>query len=608
MQQITAGEMLYRFRMEKGVSMRQLGKGLCSPTTIFNYESNARWMDTLLFAHFLERMGISSENFALMLNDDEYEYFKWKESCYVFVEKKQWTELEEFLKKEVAIKPVGNVKVQDQFYYYMCAILCGEKYEHYEKAIDYLQKAAKQSIPDIRRFYEDGIALSSKELHIILLFLYYGLRGNLIDQEDANLLFRKLDGYCQYRYLEKGERTKIHAKVVCTWLNYGSEYLDTEKKIQLCKNAIALSRKEMQFFDILEILRIYIALLEQVNDPEVTFYRKQQAAFAEIFAYAEVDGSFRPEIIGARSPKIYLIKEYLLYKRKDKNLTQEKASEGICEPETYSRVETGQRPPSPTNLYALAERLDIGWHYYRGELDTDNKKVYQLRKKQRTALIKNNLQECLETLKEMELLLDMDSVPNLQYIRSKEYMTKKRMGLMSYEELYQRDTELLQMTVKLDSRRDKVVYYSQTEQEIIGNMGLMLRQMGKTKEGIELLEIVLAQMSQSKVSFSFQWNGISLILRVLSGLYFEGREYQKAYDIMYYVYKETVKFRNGGNLPEMLDSMSDSLEHIGIQHSEEYKMLCRLAVYAADFYGNQYAKEILQKYYDDNLEKEYVWY
>ena len=46
---------------------------------------------------------------------------------------------------------------------------------------------------------------------------------------------------------------------------------------------------------------------------------------------------------------LFLIPEILLSARVEKGFSQEEASEGICTPETYSRIETGKRSPSLKN-------------------------------------------------------------------------------------------------------------------------------------------------------------------------------------------------------------------------------------------------------------------
>ena len=608
MQEIRAGELLRRYRKEKKVSAKNLCKGICSENAILNYENGERAIDTLLLERFLERMGIVPSGFALMLNDEEYIYYMWRDECYEAVELADWEKLETLLtEREGALIP-GNDKVQEQFYGYMKAILLAEKYGKYKEAGELLFDAAHKTILDISKICERKLYLGELELQIVVLYLCYGLQGKLIAEADADPLFQKLAEYCGRKHVEDGIRVKNYVRIVCVWMKYGASEMPDEQKMQLCENALKFLKGHYFFFDITGLLEIYIPLLKKQNSPEVAFYRKQYEAFSEVFQYAGMKSVFRPEILGVRSPMVYLLSEYLQYKRREMRLTQEKVSEGICEPETYSRLETGVRAPSRSNRVALAERLEIGWHCYRGELDTDNREVYAIQRKERIANVKNQWKECLNLLKELERLLDMTRPVNQQYIKVRETLAKYRIGSISAQEAYEKEFNALQLTTKLNLDDDKLVYYSGTELECIGYMGQILREMGKYLEAVTLLETVLSQMSKSKVDLKFHWYGINFVMRMLSGSYFSLGNYQKDYDITYQVYKEAVSSYNGGNLSEMLDSMSDGLEHIGEQHSDEYKKLCRLSYYAADFYDIPHAKKIEQEYYETHFEKEYQWY
>lgn len=69
---------------------------------------------------------------------------------------------------------------------------------------------------------------------------------------------------------------------------------------------------------------------------------------------------------------LFLIPEILLSARVEQGASQEEISEGICTPETYSRIETGKRSPSLKNLEALKSRLKIRSGYYMGEVWTED--------------------------------------------------------------------------------------------------------------------------------------------------------------------------------------------------------------------------------------------
>lgn len=606
MQKLRTGEMLRRFRIEKEATADKLGNGICGGTVISNYEVGNRDIDTLLFEFFLERMGVSPESFAFMLTEEEYDYYMWKAAAYNAVEVADWNALEKLLLKEEALFPVGNEKIQKQFYLYMKAIVEAEKYSHYEIAADHLLCAVKQTIQDISHVSVEKQLLSVRELHMIILYLNYGLCADIIETTAAEQMFRALDKYMLASHLDISEKTKIYPKLISVWINHQKEYLSDEEQICMCKQAIQILKEGLQFNDILEVIKIYISLLDEKCE-EYSFLKKQYESFEGIFNYAKVEEGFRPEYIIRKIPKIYVITEYLKYKRKEMKLTQEKVSEGICEPETYSRIERGKRAPSPTNRKALIERLNIGWHYYRGELDTDSLEVYKLRKKHRMEEIKGNLKGSLEIVQVMKTLLDMDSAVNRQYIFMAEYNDLYQLGKLNEEEHYNKLEILLNNTVDINTVNEEMVYYTQTELEIIGDMAKALRRMNRVIEAIDLLDLVLRQMARSRVDLMFQWNGVDYIQRVLAGLYFAEGRYKEAYERRKIVYDVAIRDKDAGNLATLLDGMADDLEHIGQQYRDEYMKLYRLTYYVSDFYEIGHIKAFTEKYYE-KFEKGYKWY
>ena len=107
---------------------------------------------------------------------------------------------------------------------------------------------------------------------------------------------------------------------------------------------------------------------------------------------------------------------------------------------------------------------------------------------------------------------------------------------------------------KVDKDISRLMYYSQTELELIGAMAQMLRKQEKYEKGILLIETVIKQMKNSKIDLEWQWNGVSFLLRILSGLYFCIQNYEKSLQGATYVKKVMLKRRSASNLSEILDA------------------------------------------------------
>ena len=607
MEKRTYGELLRQFRNRKKITVDELCSGICSKEALKKYESGERTPSPFLFTFLVERMGISPEEFSVMVTESEYDYACWKEKILDAIDDKEWDGLEELVLKAEHSSDMKNEVVKLQFYYYAKGVLEVQKNSAYKTAVECFKLAVDQSIPNIYNIERKEILLGKTEIHLIILYMYYGMYSGVISKEDGKRLFYYLEQYVSEYKMEENECMKVYPKLVCAAMKILEQELSKEEKISLCEKAIHLLRKTGTFFDIIELFQIYIPLLQERNDEKLAFYQKQYETFLEIFEMGEADTEFRIEAYPARKANHYMIHELFYAKRKEKNYSQMEISEGICEPETYSRIESGKRLPKRQKMTALAEKLDINWCYYRGELDSGAICVYRLRRQQRFASIDTRWEEVLELLTEMETLLDMNSVINRQYIGCERAYAEYRMGRVNAEETLNILERLLELTQNINLENDNMVYYSQTELEIIASMAQILKDLQRYDEAIALLETVIGQFGKSKVTYEYRWAGISFVLRVLSVLYFRVKKYKKSIDVMQYVLRISVKNRDGSNMHVMLDAIADDYENMGKGYSKVYQKLYRQMFYVSDFFGVDSSKEFVIGYYN-KFEKNMKWY
>lgn len=604
--QLTLGETLYRLRIERGIESKQICEGLCDEATLSRARNDARAMDSLLFESIIGRMGASFEEFTLMVSESEYAYRQWQEDVYVAIEDTKWDDLRHLLDFDIKGKAWINEKIQKQFYHYAKGIYIGSQMR-YAEAFGELRSAGEYTIQK-QNLHVKTTYLNTMELHILMLSLFYGVKGKVIDVASAKVRFDNLASFIFDGLLDINEKAKVYPKLVCIGLHCLGDRMSEVERLSLCEKAVNLLRQNKTFHDITELLRLYIPMLERSNSKEIGFYKKQYEVFCDLLQSENIDIDFRPEVLGVRKPKIYLTHEYLSSKRHEKGLTQESLSEGICEPETYSRVERGKRAPSRKNFKALAERLDISWALYRGEIVSDNFKAYELRRLQRRAAIEGRWKESLALTRELETCLDMSIVENYQYVKCHEYVMCCRLGEMHIEEACAKLRDLLSLTQKMDIDIFKLVYYSQIEMEIAAHLAQLHRERSKYAEGIQIIETILNKMANSKLNYEDQWNGFSLLFRVLASLYFARNEYDIAIQISKYVKRNIIKRREGANIHEVLDELADNLEHKGEQYSYEYKKLYCYTYYVADFYKNEFVASYAKKYYEQKFEPNMKWY
>ncbi len=602
------GKTLQSFRKEKKINMAQISNGLCSVAFISQCEREEQVPDALLFEYLMERIGVSPEDFSIMATEEEYIFFSWRERVYDAIERKDWTILRDLSEDCKILMEDCNENIVQQMEYFIKGILEAVENKNWKKAIQFLKKAIMQTNPDMFQTLNTEMKLGTKELHMMILYVYYGVQAKTIDKSVGKELFYQLEHYISYKNIENYELVKIYPKLICIGLHLFENEMEQTEKIRFCETAVSLLRSTYKFYDITELLHSYFLLLKQENSNQLSFYEKQYQNFVELYQRRNTSLDFQPEYIVYQKPKVYLLTEYLYSKRMEKNWTQLQTSEGIYEPESYSRVERGITNPFPRKLQLLIEKLDINWCYYRGELETDNPEVYRLRLKHRAVSIEGKWEEALRILEQMEKFLNMESAINYQYVSSHKILAMYFLGRVDVETVSLKLKKFLVLTKAIDGDTEHLVYYSQTEIELVTYIAKMLRDQQKYAEGISLIKTMLEQMSRSKVGLEYHKNGITFALRVLSDLYFSCGEYQMSINILNDVYDIYMKTRNGDAIPNVLDGIADNLEHMGEVYCQEYKKLYRETYYVADFYNIQYAKKFIEKYYTENFDADMKWY
>lgn len=606
LEKIQLGKLVRNFRLAKNVEPKKLCKGICSEAIFMNYEKGTVFMDNLLAHRFLKRMGMEADEFVLLLTEEEYDYFSWKEETRNALEEENWEKLENLLnQKEIALELECNERLQVQYYSYLDAILDARKRGNRKEAIKKLKFASQQTMPDNLHLKE--ILLSDLELHILMLYFYYGAMEHIWEEDYANRFFRQLEAYLFDTNIETKKQARLYPKLICMWINVMQKKISFAEQKRFCENAIHILKESKTMHDVMELLRIYVSVLNHLQEEKICFYQKYLETFTAIFEQGNVSTKFQPEVLTGRREKIFLITEYLYAKRMEKGLTQEKASETICTPETYSRIETGKRAPSIKNLALLTEKLGINWYRCRGELETDNLKVYLLKQKERTAGLEHRWNDVLYNLEEMEYLLDVKRPINFQYIKERQVFAKWSLGKISAEEAYEEYKKLLSLTTNMHTEK-LFLYYSQTEMEIIGEMAKVLCIQKKYEEGIVLLEGVLKNQRKSRVRFIYQWNGLDFIIRNLGNLYFGAGRYEDSNRAKQYSHQINLKIRDADNLGELLDAIADNFEHMGEQYSEIYKELYRQTYYVGDFYGFSHIASFGKRYYEEHFDANIKWY
>lgn len=276
-----------------------------------------------------------------------------------------------------------NLVLQEQFYQYIQEIVNGKEGE-----ISSLEEAIRLTNPDFTgRIAAEGL-FSIQELELLLLYAQRQMETRA--GQGAKLLEDVLS-YIQEHMTDIQAKNQIFPRAVCLYCRYVTGEANAQKRYLLCREAFENSRKDQRFEYTVELLgymrKDAICLGKEFEAVSYQVWKKILEAMYQEYGVEIPQAEWGIEI----PQNLFLIPEILLSARVEQGASQEEISEGICTPETYSRIETGKRSPSLKNLEALKSRLKIRSGYYMGEVWTEDFAVLELVQELRAAVSASNL-------------------------------------------------------------------------------------------------------------------------------------------------------------------------------------------------------------------------
>ncbi len=194
--------------------------------------------------------------------------------------------------------------------------------------------------------------------------------------------------------------------------------------------------------------------------------------------------------------KELFIGEVIKRKRKELRLTQEELCEGICEPSTISRIESGKQVPAKNKLDALLQRLDLPGDRYYALLSKNELEISNLQSQVISCNVSKNKRDGLQYLEKLEGIVSEDDHLIRQFIlRSKValgYLDGEDIRSYTFDEKEKMLFEALYLTVpKFDIEEIDKNYYTVEEIKIINQIALNYSDAGQNKKAIDIYHQLL---------------------------------------------------------------------------------------------------------------------
>jgi len=496
---------LTKEREKQGISQERLCRGLCAVSALSRYENGERIPDRLLMNVLIQRLGKSSEQLTTMISCQEYAYFEWKRKVKEALKKQNISLAQELLQKKEALNGTVNAALQEQFYRYIQGILKGTCAD-----ISDLEEAIRLTHPEFSGKIEEEDLFSIQELNLLLFYAKCKMQK---EAEQGRELLEVLLQYIQEHITDIQAKNQIFPRAVSIYCQEVKGNQFSEKRYLLCKEALENNVKDQSFEYALSILED-LEKDSRCLGKDADCYQVWKNALKAVYQETEIETTWMEW--GIEIPEnLFLIPEILLSARVEKGFSQEEASEGICTPETYSRIETGKRSPSLKNLEALEQRLEIKQGYLIGEVWTNAFSVLELTQKLRMAVSNLDL-ETWEECQKLEEKLDLSKKINRQYVEGYRTCLEYQQGKISEAEWISRHKKTLSYTFAFEERME--AYPTGMRQRFTDQEAVLLQQIalaekirGEKEKAVEIWKLLLQDYGNSEVRMEHHFQEVMLI-------------------------------------------------------------------------------------------------
>ena len=300
---------------------------------------------------------------------------------------------------------------------------------------------------------------------------------------------------------------------------------------------------------------------------------------------------------------IYQVGEVIRRAREAAGISQEMLSDGICSPETLSRIETGKNEPTRANFQALMERLGKCGEKYMpfirgGEID-DLVEVKRLE----LLLVNRRYEEAEEALNMFEHQIDVDDNVNRQFVLRMRAIVRYKLKKIDAKEKRESLIQALRCTIpSYKGEHFPSGVLSRMETKILCNIAISYGQEGNLEKAIELLQKVKQYFEKTQVDLEERSSSEILMLSNLGQYLGRCGDNVAAKEINERAVELCLKSGKRGILPSLLYNSALARENLCESKEETLETMIQ-AYYVAELGQNirsmGYIEEHIKNVYGD---------
>lgn len=405
-------------RDKRNVTMEQLCEGLCSRRMAWYLESGERAPDKLLQDRILERLGVGAEDYEYFLFYDEYDRWVARQRILHNITYEKWERAEQLLREYSDSYDMGNV-LEKQFYLSMLAQIRRHGGETSEALGALFEKAARLTVPELENKPLEQLALSLKELNLILEAERCRKEGERPQR------YQEIADYILANGFDGKSVAKLYPKVVYFLCRSVEVSTDPECRRRWTDNRLLVYCNQA-------LERTYA----EFHVPKETF---------EYCCLYVVKG-------------VSCINDVIRVRRKMFGMSRKELCGGICDIATLRRLERRETVTHREIAEKLFERLGLSTEFARTNLVTASHEAKRMMMQLRECVNERKWDDVKTLREQIEGLIAMDIPSNRQVMMRQETISRWHSGEISRDEYLSRMRTVLELTLPCQA------FYSEGEQ------------------------------------------------------------------------------------------------------------------------------------------------
>lgn len=570
----TMGRLIAGARKKKNISLEELSQGVMSAEDLNFIEKDDEYADKTTWDFLLGRLGISPLIYECYVEQEEYDLFKARKEMREISNqimsnglmsnerlrskntaqlKLLADQLEKRSQKYAAL--LNNVKnITAAIHQIFLANMKG--YVILAKQRGELCKADALKLhmeSEWKRIYSSDAVSWIQKPHNVLMAVY-----------EQEMLFLLAQGYEENGEIEKAiqiltwlweqrkrggdpeENTRVLSfaawKLAALEWNINRQ----EKAMEICQEAIDRSIQAESFRGLLPLLkqRLFFEKKLKCSQEEWDEQEKTIVMIDELFAEFQVNPYGLFALTTFENARI--ADEIIRIRRKEQNLTQTKLSEGILEPESYSRFECGKRKLRWKKKKKLLERLGERGNKVTLLLESDDPDVVEEYQRIQDSSYREKYDLLKEKIYDLKGKLDKISKINRQFILHMQNNIDVRFfQILERKQIkMKRQKEIKETASKFDTVSIQEHGWSRTEIAIIKNIANAYRDDKKVEIAISILRKAIESFDKETIGQESACLGKQLLWETLATYLGDVEKYE---DAIFYAKKGMKKILESGS-------------------------------------------------------------